>query len=219
MVPGKNKRPLAGKPLIAYSILAAKASRYLTSFVVSTDDQETADIAREFGASVPFMRPSELAQDDSGGLAVIQHAVGFLSDRGQTFDYVVLLQPTSPLRTAGDIDACIQKIVDTNSDSVMSMVELVDFSMKKLKRIESDVIVPFHEDEGPTTAPRHGLPRVYKRNGAAYLTRTALIMRGDLFGTVSRPYVMPSERSVDINTLADFRLAELYVTGQMQVHP
>ena len=210
-VPAKNKRTLGGAPLIAHTIEAAKSSAHLTAVVVTTDDDEIIRIAADLGVPAPFKRPAELAQDSSTGLSVVQHAVRFLEARGESFDYVAILQPTSPLRTAEDIDACIAKIVDTGADSVMSMVELVDFSLKKLKRIENDVILPLLEPEGDTTAPRQEAPTMYKRNCAIYLTRTELLMRGDLFGKISRPYVMPPERSVDINTASDFELAEFYM--------
>lgn len=211
-VPRKNIKNLGGKPLIVYTIAAAKKSKRLTYFLVSTDNVEIAKMSRELGASVPFMRPSELAQDWSEGIQVIQHAVNFLKEnRNEQYDYVMILQPTSPLRVAEDIDRCIEKIVDTESDSVMSMVELSDFSLKKLKIIRDDLIFPLVEEEGKTSAPRHSLEKVYKRNCAIYLTKTEFIMQGDLFGRISRPYVMPRERSVDINTLADFELAEFYV--------
>lgn len=216
-VPGKNIKPFGGKPLITYTIKAAQQSRHLTSFLVSTDDDRIAAIAREYGAPVPFQRPAELAQDHSEGLKVIQHAVEFLRQAcNERYDYVMVLQPTSPLRTADDIDRCIEKIVDTGCDSVMSMVEIVDFSPKKLKKIEDDTIVPLFEDEGRTSAQRHALPKVYKRNCAIYLTRTDLILQGDLFGKVSRPYLMPPERSVDINTPADFELASLHLSRLRQ---
>lgn len=208
-IPRKNIKQLAGKTLIAYTIEAARASQCLTRCIVSTDDEEIASVARTYGAEVPFMRPAELAQDKSGSIEVVQHALQWLKEQeGQTFDYAMILQPTSPFRTAGDIDACIKKIVDTGADSVMSMMELTDFALKKLKRLEGDLIVPFVEDEGRTSAARSDLAKVYKRNCAIYLTRTDLIMKGDLFGQVSRPYVMPRERSVDINEPVDFELAE-----------
>lgn len=213
-VPRKNIRPLAGKPLIAYTIAAARASKLLTSFLVSTEDDEIARIARELGAPVPFTRPSELAQDWSEGIDVTRHALAYLQEHhNEHYDYVMVLQPTSPLRTVDDIDRCIEKIVQTDSDSVMSMVELVDFAPKKLKRICDDLILPLFEDEGRTTAARHSLERVYRRNCAIYLTRTELVLQGDLFGKISRPYLMPPERSVDINTVGDFALAEFYLAA------
>ncbi|MCI0533120.1 acylneuraminate cytidylyltransferase family protein, partial [bacterium] len=121
-IPRKNIKELMGKPLIAYTILAAKGSALLSRAIVSTDDAEIAEIARMHGADVPFMRPAELAEDASTSIAVVQHAVSWIRENeNEIYDYVMILQPTSPLRTAEDIDACIKIADETHADSVMSM--------------------------------------------------------------------------------------------------
>ncbi len=210
-IPRKNVTPLAGRPLIAYTLEAACGSRHLTRCIVSTDSDDIATVAREYGGDVPFMRPSELAGDDSTSIAVVQHALRWLRDHGEEYDYVMILQPTSPLRTAQDIDACIEKIVDTGADSVMSMVQLSDMAPQKLKRIEEDAIAPLLQEEGKASQQRDASGPVYKRNTAVYLTRTSLIEQGDLFGAVSRPYLMPRERSIDINEPVDLEMAEFFL--------
>lgn len=210
-IPRKNIKELNGKPLIGHTIETAKKSIFLTRCILSTDDQEIAEVAENFGCDVPFMRPNELAQDNSTSIPVIQHAIQWLREnQGEEYDYVMILQPTSPFRTSDDIDACIKKIVDTDADSVMSVVQLVDFSLKKLKKIEDDILLPFVEDEGVQSSRRQDLMPMYKRNCAVYLTKRELIEVGDLFGTVSRPYIMPEERSVDINKPIDFEIAEFF---------
>lgn len=211
-IPRKNIKPLAGKPLIAYTIKAAKDSKLLTRCIVSSDDQEIIKISKKYGAEVPFVRPKELAGDKSGSIEVVQHAIRWLRENdGQEYDYVMILQPTSPLRTGQDIDECIKKIVDNNADSVMSMFELVDFSLKKLKKIENGLILPLVEDEGKKSSRHQDLEKIYKRNCAIYLTRVDLIERGDLFGKKSLAYLMPAERSADINKPYEFELAEFWV--------
>jgi len=212
-IPRKNIKKLAGKPLIAYTIEAAKESKYLTRCVVSTDDEEIAEISRRYGADVPFLRPAELAQDDSTSMAVVQHALKWLKEnKGEEYDYLMILQPTSPLRTAEDIDGCIKKIVETDADSVMSMYELMDFSPKKFKKIiEGDLIEPYFQEEGRESSRRQDLDKMYKRNCAIYLTKTSLIMEGDLFGKKSVAYLMSEERSIDINSPLDFELAEFWI--------
>lgn len=211
-IPGKNIKELGGKPLIAYSVEAAKESKYLTRTIVSTDYENIAEIAKRYGGDVPFLRPAEFAEDNSTSIEVVQHALNWLKENEkEEYDYLMILQPTSPFRTAEDIDECIKKIIDTGADSVMSMMELVDFSIKKLKRIENDLILPLAEDEGSQSSRRQDLSKLYKRNCAIYLTKTGLIMKGDIFGEVSRPYIMPEERSVDINGPIDFELAEFWV--------
>jgi len=212
-IPRKNILPLHGKPLIAWTIEAVKESRLLTDCVVSTDDQEIAEIAKRFGASVPFLRPATLSTDEAKSLSVIQHAITWMEEhKGESYDAVMILQPTSPFRTSTDIDASITKMIETDADSVMSMVKLIDVSLPKLKRIEGDRIFPFtKEGEGSESSARHDLPDVYKRNCAVYLTKVSFLMKGDLFGEDSRAYIMPEERSVDINTKLDFSFAEFLV--------
>jgi CMP-N,N'-diacetyllegionaminic acid synthase len=211
-IPRKNIKDLAGKPLIAYTIEEAKKSKLLTRCIVSTDDSEIAEISKKYDADIPFIRPSEIAQDDSTSMDVAQHAIRYLKDElNEDYDYLMILQPTSPLRIVEDIEKSIEKIVDTSADSVMSMMELVDFSIKKLKRIEDDKVHPFLEDEGKTSGRRQDLTKMYKRNCAIYLTKVELIENGDLFGKVSRPHIMPEDRSLDINEPFDFDVAELLI--------
>lgn len=208
-IPEKNITELAGKPLIWYTIMVAKNSQLLTHTIVSTDDEEIATVARGYGVEVPFRRPAELAQHHTPHLPVVRHALRWLKEyQGEEYNYVMILQPTSPLRTAEDVDAVIKKAVDTDADSVMSMVELIDFDPRKIKRIEDDVILPMFEDEGHASARRQAGQKAYKRNCAIYLSKTDMIARGDLFGKISRPYIMPVERSLDINEPYDLELAE-----------
>lgn len=208
-IPGKNVKELCGKPLIAHTVLATKQSKYLTRTIVSTDYENIAEVAKKYGGDVPFLRPPDLAGDKSTSIAVVQHAISWLKEHnGEEYDYLMILQPTSPMRTATDIDECIKLIVDSGADSVMSMYELIDFSLKKLKRIEDGVILPLLDDEGRTSSMRQDLGKTYKRNCAVYLTKVEHIMKGDLFGPVSRAYIIPEERSMDINKPIDFEFAE-----------
>jgi len=210
---GKNIKSLAGKPLIAYTVEVANKSKYLTRTIVSTDYDDIRDVSKKYGADVPFMRPKEIADDKSTSIEVVQHALNWLKDNdNEEYDYLMILQPTSPLRSAEDIDECIKKIVDTDADSVMSMVELTDFSLKKLKKIENDLIQPLlQESEDGAPTQRQELSKVYKRNCAIYLTKVEYIMEGDLFGKISRPYIMPEERSIDINESIDFETAKFWM--------
>lgn len=204
----KNLVLLAGKPLIAYTIEQTKQARKLDRCIVSTDDDEIATVCKSLSAEVPFMRPKELARDTSTSIEVVQHAIQWFKEHEhESYDYVMILQPTSPLRSAHDIDASIEKAYETDADSVMGMVEVPDFSAKKLKMIKDDAIVPFGEDEGPQSDTRHAANKVYKRNAAIYLTKTEWLLKGNLFGEVSRPYIMPRKRSVDVNDAFDLAIA------------
>lgn len=215
-IPKKNIVQLAGKPLIWHTINAAKQSSLLNRVIVSTDSEEIASVCREYGADVPFMRPAELAQDNTPHIPVVQHALNWLKEnRGEEYEYVMILQPTSPLRTAEDIDKAIKKATETGADSVMSMVALVDFDPVKVKHINDDVILSMFGDEGRISKLRQNGQKAYKRNCAIYLTKTEHIMNNDLFGPVSRPYLMPPERSVDINEPHDLAFAEFLLSKKV----
>lgn len=211
-IPGKNIKPLNGKPLIAYTIKAAQESKLLTRAIVSTDYNDIAEVSRKYGGDVPFLRPAEIAQDKSTSIDVVKHALSWLKDnQKEEYDYVMILQPTSPLRTSEDIDECIKIAIEKDADSVMSMKELDDFSPKKLKKIENGLIRPYFEEEGAQSAQRQSLDRMYKRNCAVYLTKTEHILNNDLFGKNSYGYIMPEERSVDTNKPVDFEMAEFWI--------
>ncbi len=208
-IPKKNIKELCGEPLIAYTIKEAHKSR-VTRTILSTDSEEIAHVGRSYGCEVPFLRPAEISGDKSTSIEAVQHALNFIRENeGVTYDYVLILQPTSPFRIAEDIDASIRIAEQKDADSVMGMVALTDFSPKKLKRINTeDLITPLFEAEGKTSGMRQEDQGVYKRNAAIYLTKTGLIMGGDLFGERSYAYVMSEDRSVDINTQFDFEFAE-----------
>ncbi len=214
-VPRKNIRLLGEKPLIAWTIDAARASTLLTDCVVSTDDEEIARVAREHGGRAPFLRPAELATDTAKSIPVALHALDWIAEQeGKTFDAVMILQPTSPFRRAEDIDACIEKMEATECDSVMSMKRLEDFTLPKIKRLAGDQILPWFVDEGKESAQRDATAPAYKRNCAVYLTRVNALRQNDLFGADSRAHVMPEERSLDINTPFDFAFAQFLAERQ-----
>jgi len=212
-IPKKNIVELLGKPLIAYTIEAAKKSTLLTTAIVSTDNEEIAAIAKQYGAVVPYRQPEEISGDTNMAFEAVQYAVQTLKERGEEFDYALMLQPTSPMRTAEDIDAAIRLAIDSNADSVMGMKQLTDFSVKKLKSIdENGQIHGLLEEEGKQTAARTEAQPTFKRNCAIYLTKTSLVEAGDQFGQKSLAYLMPEERSIDINEPEDLKLAEFWMS-------
>ena len=208
-VPRKNIAPILGKPLIAYTIEAALASRLLTDVIVSTDDEEIARVARQYGAEVPFMRPAELATDSAQAIPTIQHAVREMEKlRSWRYDAVVMLQPTTPLRNAEDIDECLKKLFATDADSVISVVEVGGYHPVRMKRIVDDQLVDYAEEE-IENRPRQELPPVYLRAGSVYATRRDVLMVQNSFkGRISRPYVIPPERYANIDTAIDLKIAE-----------
>ena len=210
-VPRKNIKPLRGKPLISYTIVEGLKSAYISDLVVSTEDQEIADVAREYGAHVPFVRPDELATDMATSKACLQHAVTEMESKtGQRYDFVVELMCTNPLKTVEDIDAIIEKLISTKADSVIGVVQLDDHHPARIKNIVDDRIVDFCVPE-PNSARRQDLkPEAFIRNGSIYaMKRDVLMIQDRRYGTPdSRPYIFPPERSVNIDNKFDWQAVE-----------
>jgi CMP-N-acetylneuraminic acid synthetase len=213
-VPRKNIAMLNGKPMIAYTIEAAQHSRRLTDFVVSSEDTEIINVAKQYGAPAPFVRPRELATDDAPSLPVVQHAVREMEAlKGVKYDVIVLLQPTTPLRQAQDIDAAIDKLVTTGADSVVSVCDVGAYHPARMRTIEDDRLVELPVHEPREMLRRQDLPPVYIRNGAVYAVGREVVMsQNSMIGQVSRPYVMPENRSVNVDNPLDFRLAEILLS-------
>lgn len=213
-VPRKNIALLHGKPMIVYTIETAQKSYRLTDFVVSSEDNEIIEIAKQWGAPVPFVRPAELATDEAPSLPVVQHAVREMeSIKGVKYDYVVLLQPTTPLRQAQDIDAAIEKLVATGADSVVSVCEVGAYHPARMRQIVNDRLVELPIREPREMLRRQDLPPVYIRNGAVYaVKRDVVMLQNSMIGEISRPYIMPEERSVNVDSKLDFLLAEILLS-------
>lgn len=208
-LPRKNIKNMCGKPLIAWAINEAKKSRYIDRVIVSTDGQAISGIARKFGAEIPFMRPAGLATDSAKMIDVILYTISRLKDEFCPRDLVVLLQPTSPLRLADDIDNAIEMFFLKRTSSVISVCE-VDQHPYLMSRITADGRMKDFANPGFTKKNRQDLPLFYKANGAVYLASIGYLKKEKgLYGTRTYAYVMPKERSVDIDDELDFRFAEL----------
>lgn len=204
-IPQKNIRNVAGKPLLAWTLEAAAAASYLDRTIVSSDDHEVIQVARALGADVPFVRPAELARDDTPGVAPVLHALSVLSG----FDLVVLLQPTSPLRSAADIDAAIERLVETDAMSCVSVTEAADHPYWTYRVNEAGRLVPFIELPPGSATRRQDLPRAFSLNGAVYVARVPWLMENRAFvGPATIASEMPAERSLDVDSLPDLAAAE-----------
>lgn len=208
-IPHKNITPLAGKPLIQYTIDAAKQSRYIDYVLVSTDDEEIAAVARQCGAEVPFLRPPELAADTAKTIDAVLHAIGTLREAGETFDSLVLLQPTSPLRTAEDIDKAVETFYQNNRRPVVSVSEVIDHPIliRTIEQTpEGERLKPLLE--GSSTVRRQDMPPFYRVNGSIYINPVEEIRRTTSFNDNPVPYVTAKDSSIDIDDPADLVLAE-----------
>lgn len=208
-VVGKNLRPLAGRPLIAHTIEAALAAPSVARVIVSTDGEDIADVAMKYGAEVPFLRPAALARDDTPGVMPLLHAVEWLEQHEQYRpELVILLQPTSPLRTADDIEAAVQMMEASRPPAVVS-VEPTKKHPEWMVRLDDDGAMHWLMGEGATATRRQDLRAAYALNGALYLLQRAeLLAQKTVLPKGTLGYVMPAERSIDIDSELDLRVAE-----------
>lgn len=217
-IPQKNLRRIAGKSLLAYTAEAARGSRRLERTILSTDDAAIAEAGRTLGIEVPFMRPSDLAEDVTPMLPVLQHAVREMSARGFAADAVVLLQPTSPLRRAEHIDAAVELLESTGADTVVTVVEVPhQFNPASVLRVDDGRVQPFLD--GPAVLRRQDKPLLYARNGPAVLAiRVAQLERGAFYSGDTRALVMSSEDSLDIDSPSDLDLLEFILSRRTAPH-
>jgi len=209
-IPRKNLVRITGRPLIAYSIDAARNAASVDRVLISTDDSEIADVARELGAEVPFMRPPELADDTAPMLGVLRHALAWLDSQGVAVEALVLLQPTSPLRTACHIEDAIALFRSAHASSVVSVVEVPHrFNPVSLMKLSAQGMLTLFLDDQVAATRRQDKPKVYARNGPAVLVCHPDTLRaGELYGDSCRPYLMSDEDSPDIDTPRDLIVAE-----------
>jgi CMP-N,N'-diacetyllegionaminic acid synthase len=214
-IPGKNIKMLAGKPLIAWTIEVARASKNVTRTIVSTDSEEIANVAKEYGAEVPFMRPAELASDSAKSVGLLRHALEWLqTNEGYIPDAVVQLKPTNPLRTADHIDESVDLFFENpDVDAVVSVVKAPIHPLKTWK-LEDGYLTPFipetvfgiHE---AAKSPRQQLPEAHGNNSAVHVINPRTILeKNSSIGDVVRAYVMTPEDSINIDTSLDFEIAE-----------
>lgn len=216
-VKNKNIRLLSGKPLIAYTIESGLKSKMITDLVVTTDSEEIRRIAMIYGAQCPFLRPMELSHDSALAVPTIQHAVKEMEEIKKTeYDYVVMLQPTSPLKLAEDIDDAIKMLIINNADGIISVVDVGNnHPMKMKKYLSNDGIsgeLVDYEAPPKENCPRQELPPVFIVNGAIYATKRNVLMKYNSFkGKYCIGFTMPPEKSVNIDNEFDFYLAEYLI--------
>ncbi len=205
-VPGKNIRPLAGKPLLQYSVEAAQRSGCLDRLILSSDDPQILEVGRNLGVETPFVRPAELADDHSDHISVVLHALEQLASPP---DYVLLLQPTSPFRTGEDIRGCVSLALARQASGVVSVSEVVDHPVL-MKTMDERGALQAYASSNLAYARRQDLPRLYIPNGALYCTSVRALREERTFypkGVLG--FLMPEERSLQIDTPWQFHVAEL----------
>ena len=218
-MPRKNIRLLAGKPLLAYTAESALSSELLTQTIVSTDDPEIAEIAREVGLEAPFLRPDELAMDETPTFPVVLHALIAMEAASAKFDAVCLLQPTNPLRTTQDIDACIRLLETSGADSVISMLPVPDtYNPKWVYWKNTDGQMELATGDNEPITRRQDLPKAFHRDGTVYVTRRNVLFEySNLYGKNVRGYTMDPSRSINIDTPEDWDAAVSAMSNGMSI--
>lgn len=207
----KNIKMLGDRPLLAYSIEAALDSGMFNTVFVSTDSEQYAQIARQYGADVPFLRSEEIAGDHASSWDAVREAVGQYEKLGQRFDTIALLQPTSPLRSADDIVKGYQLFAEKEADYVIGVCR-TEHSPLWCNTLPEDMSMDGFISKEIDSKPRQELPDYYRINGALYIVRvSALDGVDDMYHQGCYAYVMPPERSIDIDTSFDFKVAELFM--------
>lgn len=217
-IPGKNIKNLAGKPLIAWTIEAALNSKTCSRLIVSTDSQDIKKIALDWGAEVPFIRPEVLSGDTTDSISVAHHAIHYLMSEGiQESDYILLLQPTSPLRDEEDIKNVVTIGQSQQAESVMSITEC-PYNPYKTHIISPKGLLSRFITNTYDNVPRQNLPLIYVENGAVYLNKISSLLEKKTFIPENKtlPYIMPIERSLDIDTHWDLYLAELILRDKQK---
>ena len=209
-LPGKNILQLCGKPLIVWSIESGKQSKYIDVVIVSTDSEQIATISRSFGATIPFIRPANLATDEAATIDVVSHALKYLEiEFNETFEYTVLLEPTSPIRRSDDIDRMLDKLHNsrTNFDAIISLGE-VRGHPSILKTINSQKVESFFKDQPASTRRQDNTP-VYFPFGVAYICKTTTLLAEKTFYPERLThFVIERDQCVEIDDEYDFLMAE-----------
>lgn len=206
----KNVRPVGGKPLIAWSIETAQAVGDIDRVVVTTDDPEIAGIAREYGAEV-LDRPEKIAGDKTPMIAVIEHALDELDQPIGTYEHLLLLQPTAPARLPADITDAYQAIKSSGANSLISIFVDADKHPARAYTIRDNLLIPYEQE--PKGSLRQDLPAVYHRNGSIYLSRIEFIRKNHcLWSSTPQPFIMPKERSLNIDDELDLLIADLLMS-------
>jgi CMP-N-acetylneuraminic acid synthetase len=214
-IPKKNIKILQGKPLIQYTVEAAKSAKKLTSLILSSDDAAIIEVAKKLNLEVPFVRPKHLAEDKSPTLGVIQHALKFYEDQHIYFDAVCLLQVTSPFKTGKFIDKSIEKFIESKCDALVSVQKVPDeynphWTFKKDERGNLELFT----GEKEIISRRQDLPEVYHRDGLIYITKTnVLLEQNSLYGSKLACIKSPSDYTINIDTIEDWNKAESFLNS------
>lgn len=205
----KNIKPLAGKPLIDYTIESAKQSQLIDRLILSSENDNIIEVAKKSGVEIPFKRPNHLAEDNSSSLEVVQHAINFYEKNNLFFDAVILLQPTTPFRPKGYIDKAIRKFIEKKCDALVSVKPVPhQFNPHWVLEPDTNEYLKISTGETNMIKRRQDLPKAYFRDGSIYITKTNIIKEGSLYGERLAYISNPSKFHINIDTKEDWKIAE-----------
>ena len=211
-VKNKNIKKILGKPLIYYTIKEALKSKLINDYIISTDSKAISNISKNFGAKVPFLRPKKYSSDRATSVSALRHAVLWMEKNNKTkYDFIVELMCTNPLKKNSDIDGVIKKIIKTKADSVIAVHRLEDHHPRRIKKIVNDKIVDFCIAEKTESRRQDLKPNAYIRSGSIYAMKRDFLIKKNLRygGKNSRPFILDSKRTINIDTNLDFLTASI----------
>jgi CMP-N-acetylneuraminic acid synthetase len=212
--PLKNIALLSGKPLLHYALSAALKAKLVNRVVVSSEHPGVLEIAETYGENIALERPEFLAHDNMPSLPVAVHALEMCEkDDNCRYDYVILVQVTNPLVIPEDVDHTLERLMETNCDSCVTVVSMGYLHPSKFKTLKDDGLLPYIEEE-EVLVPRQQLQEVYIRNGSCYAVKRSILLRGSLVGNDVRAVVVPKERYIDINDSIDLQIAECLLSDK-----
>lgn len=209
-IPRKNVKAISGKPMIQYTIEAAKECPYIDKVVVSTEDVEIADISMRAGAIVPFSRPEELATDEAKTIDVVMHAVEFYERKAERFDIIVLLQPTSPLRNAEDITKALEYFMRNEQRSLVTVSEVSESPILMRNFNKENKLEKIMEEDSDVR--RQDMKKFYRINGAIYINKASELNANTSFNDNEMGFVLTREHGIDVDELQDLVVAEYYLS-------
>lgn len=206
----KNIKNLCGKPLIAWSIDVALKCKFIDEVIVSTDSYEYAQIAKEYGASIPFLRPAKYATDKSSRKDVIKHTLDFYKQQGKKFDYIVFLEPTSPLRTVDDLNSAIIKLFKNknNAEAIVGVCELEVFHPTFLVKLKNNFLRFLNKNQKSNVIRRQDLEKLYFYEGSLYISETKKYLEKEFYHEKTLGYIVPKWKSLEIDEIEDFIMVE-----------
>lgn len=218
-IPGKNIKLLGGSSLLFYTVKAALTAKKISRVIISTDDEQIAAEAGKLGVEVPFMRPASLATDNTPTLPVIQHALNFCLQRGESYDAVCLLQVTSPFRVPGFIDRAIEHFTEKKCDSLISVLPVpTEFNPHWTFEAQADGFLKIATGENKIISRRQDLPPAYFRDGSIYITKTGVLLeQHSLYGNTVGYIVNDSTWHVNIDTIGDWNEAERMIANYQEL--